>query len=57
MRSEAFASVVQGPDALAAAELRLRREAWVTRRGFALPEQPWDVPLDAIATESEFIEP
>jgi DNA-binding NarL/FixJ family response regulator len=41
MRAEAFASIVQGPDALAAAELRLRRDAWITRRGFALPEQPW----------------
>jgi DNA-binding CsgD family transcriptional regulator len=38
---EAFASVVRGSDALAAAEQRLRREAWVTRRGWELPEQPW----------------
>ena len=38
---EAFASVVRGADALAAAELRLRRDAWVTRHGWQLPEQPW----------------
>ena len=38
---EAFASVVRGPDALAAAELRLRRDAWVTRRGWDLPDSPW----------------
>lgn len=38
---EAFASVVRDGDALAAAEQRLRREAWVTRRGWDLPESPW----------------
>jgi DNA-binding NarL/FixJ family response regulator len=38
---EAFASVVRGGEALAAAELRLRRDAWVTRRGWELPDEPW----------------
>ena len=38
---DAFASVVSGPDALAAAEQQLRRAAWVTRHGWTLPARPW----------------
>lgn len=39
--AEAFASVVPGGEALAAAELRLRRDGWVTRHGWELPARPW----------------